>query len=181
MSDLRIRSNPSLELQPLDDLPPGQREPFLELANDPDFFGLLVPKPPCRMNLQSADRQTAALFQSLRTPSLINADEETIDLVLDGIFEIESEDGFVSGADALPLLFPADSARKVAGQLSREALLHAQDLETDEPQALSVALYCFNRIPLTPFWKSRFPMPRRSSRTSAPTAVRCAACWSASG
>ncbi|HKS21408.1 MAG TPA: hypothetical protein VJZ76_01320, partial [Thermoanaerobaculia bacterium] len=44
-------------------------------------------------------------------------------------------------------------------RLSREALLYAQDLETSDPPTLSVALYLYNRIPLTPFWKSRFATP----------------------
>jgi hypothetical protein len=42
-------------------------------------------------------------------------------------------------------------------RLSREALLHAQDLETGEPHLLTNALYLYNRIPMTPFWKARFP------------------------
>jgi hypothetical protein len=40
--------------------------------------------------------------------------------------------------------------------LSREALQDAQDLATQEPQALAMALYFYNRIPLSAFWKTRF-------------------------
>jgi hypothetical protein len=122
------------------------------------------------MNLLSVPRQTAELFRSLATPSRLSeqilGDEESVadvvDLVLDGILEIESGEGFVSGADALPLIGDPGSApdvRDAVGRLSREALLYAQDLETDERPALTAALYFYNRIPITPFWKSRFAGP----------------------
>jgi len=152
----RFRSSPHVELKRLDDLAAEQRGPFRQLESDPDFHGLFVPKPPLRMNLQSVGQQTAELFQSLATPScLADHDDDVIDLVLDGIFEIESDDGFVSGADALTVLRGPVDASDVGG-LSRHALLHAQDLETSDPQALTMALYFYNRIPITPFWKARF-------------------------
>jgi len=154
LHELRFRSNPHVELKRLEDLAPQQREPFRELERDPDFYGLFVAKPPLAMNVQSVARQTAELFHSLRTPAGVAIDDDMIDLVLDGILEIESNDGFISGADALTLVCPSVNAS--AQGLSQDALLHAQDLETNDPQTLTMALYLYNRIPMTPFWKTRF-------------------------
>ena len=157
LNEIRFRSSPHVELKQLGDLDASQREPFLELESDPDFYGLLVPKPPLMVNLKSVERRTAELFRRLTTPAYLAPDDAAgvIDLVLDGILEIESGDGFVSGADALPILCPRQCETEIA-QLSRDALLHAQDLETTESHALTLALYFYNRIPLSTFWKTRF-------------------------
>lgn len=168
MHELRFRSSPFVELRQLGELAPEQREAFRELEADAEFYGLFVPRPPLTMNLKSVAHPTAALFRALASPSPLDpawlADDEArgdvVDLVLDGILEIERGDGFVSGADALPLLasladdVPPDGA---VARLSLDALLHAQDLETADPHLLTSALYFFHRIPLSPFWKSRFP------------------------
>ena len=164
---MRFRCSPLVQLKRLDELGVEQRAAFLELESDPDFYGLFVPRPPLTMNLKSVARQTAELFQALTTPSRLDgallADAESvddvIDLVLDGILEIESGDGFVSGADALPLVSEptgeVDAGGAVAG-LSRQALMYAEDLEASDLRTLTTALYIYNRIPASPFWKARF-------------------------
>lgn len=157
LHEIRLRSSRCVELKRLGDLAAADRERFLELESDPDFYGLFVPRPPLTMNLKSVARQTAELFQALATPAPLGQEQpidDVIDLVLDGILEMESADGFVCGADALPLLCPLNG--ESAAGLSRDALLHAQDLETSDAQALTMALYLYNRIPLSPFWKTRF-------------------------
>ncbi len=152
---LRFRSSPRVALKQLGDLGEEERERFRELESDPEFYGLFVAKPPLAMNLKSVSRDAAELFLSLAEPRSLDIDDDVMDLVLDGILEIESGDRFVSGADALGILLPATRARDV-GRLSLDALLHAQDLETSDPQALTMALYLHNRIPMTAFWKTRF-------------------------
>jgi hypothetical protein len=167
LTEIRFRSSPSVELRQLGELADAQRESFRDLETDPDFYGLFVPKPPLTINLKSAARQTAELFRSLATPShldrhaLADADYATdvVDLVLDGILEVEHGDSFVFGAEALPLVCeePAvPEARDAAAVLSREALQYAQDLETTDAHLLKNALYRYNRIPTSPFWKARF-------------------------
>jgi hypothetical protein len=168
LHEIRFRSSPQLELRQLADLSGEQREPFRELEDDPEFYGLLVPKPPLAMNLKSVARQTAELFRTLAIPSHLDRTllgqtgyaADVVELVLDGVLEIESGDRFVSGADALeaicePIRTP--EPRSAVERLSHDALVHAQDLETADPQALTMALYLYNRIPLSPFWKARFP------------------------
>ena len=165
LAEIRFRSSPCVELRPLASLEEREREPFRDVESDPEFCGLFVAKPPLVMTVKSAARQTVELFQSLRAPAKIARtlleDEEfafdVVDLVLDGILEIESEVGFVSGADALDLL-PA-TVPEPGGALSREALLHAQELETNDPQRLAEALYHYNHIPISPFWRARFAGP----------------------
>jgi hypothetical protein len=153
LEKIRFRSNPLVELKRLDSLTGEQREPFLELEADPDFYGLFVAKPPLVMTIKAAPRQAAALFQSLVTPARLDGAlaESIVDLVLDGVLEIEGPDGFVSGADA-----PGVAPREAGGASSRAALFHAQELETSDPERLTLALYLYNRIPITPFWKNRF-------------------------
>lgn len=163
LPETRFRSSPSVELKRLADLEADQRESFRELEEDPDFYGLFVAKPPLRMNVQSVTRPVAELFQRLTTPSRLDAiDGDVVDLVLDGILEIEREDVFVYGADALTAICAprADAEPHDAiAKLSRDALLHAQDVVTTDPQALAMALYFYNHIPLSPFWRTRFASP----------------------
>ncbi|HEY6136170.1 MAG TPA: hypothetical protein VI670_00230 [Thermoanaerobaculia bacterium] len=161
---MRYRASPHIELKRLRDLSAEQREAFLELKDDPDFYGLFIPRPPLLTNLKSVSRQTATLFRKLAKPSPLTARAAAgaVDLVLDGILEVEGHGGFVFGADALPLLAPpaaAPAPRDHPARLSRQALLYAEDLQTNEPQRLSAALYHYNRIPLTPFWRTRFATP----------------------
>jgi len=156
---VKLRANPHLELKQLAELTAEEREPFVELESDPDFYGLLIAKPPLVMNLKSVARPAAELFRTLATPAHRDLDDDVVDLVLDSVLEVESGDGFVSGADALPLLAappPPPELRDAVARLSREALLYAQDLETNDPPTLAVALYLYNRIPMSPFWKARF-------------------------
>jgi hypothetical protein len=164
LSEIRFRRSPHVELKRLEDLAISEREPFAELERDPEFYGLFVAQPPLRMNLKAVARQTAQLFRKLSAPSQLDdallRDEEVIDLVLDGILEIETGSTFSSGADALPILCPQAALPEIhdaTARLSCDALLHAQDLETDDPQALTAALYSYNRIPLSPAWRARFP------------------------
>lgn len=156
-----------MELRQLGELTPEQREPFRDLQRDRDFHGLLVPRPPLSVNLKSATRQTAELFNALSAPSkldgafLDDADyaSDIVDLVLDGVLEIEEGQEFVSGAGAYPIVcgpVTASDSDDAAARLSRDALLYAQDLQTADAQSLTTALYLYNRIPLSPFWRTRF-------------------------
>lgn len=168
LNEMRFRSSPFVDLKQLADLAPEQREAFRELENDSDFYGLFVPRPPLTMNIKSVARQTAELFRNLSIPSrldgaLLGDDDyrnDVVDLVLDGILQVESGEEFLTGADAFPVVCEPgveSDVRNAAARLSRDALLHAQDLDTADPQLLTTALYLYNRIPLSRFWKTRFP------------------------
>lgn len=162
LREVRFRANPYIELKQLAELTAEQREAFRDLESDPDFYGLFVPRPPLMINLKAVARQTAELFRMLSTPSRLDValcNDDIVDLLLDGILEIESSDGFVSGADACTVVCPSrhePEPRDATALLSRQALLHAQEVEIVDPRALTAALYLYNRIPLSPFWKARF-------------------------
>jgi len=156
--EAHVRASPFVELKRLAGLDAAQRAQFAELESDPNFYGLFIPKPPLTTNLKAVERETAELFLSLAIPSRVLVDDHIIDLVLDGVLEIESDGEFVCGADAVSILCDPISSTATRG-LSRDALLHAQDLELSDARELTFALYLYNRIPLTPFWKARFPNP----------------------
>ena len=165
----RFRSSPALDLKRFDELPPEQQNAFRELQRDEDFYGVLVPRVIGSANLKSVGSQTARLFRSLKTPSRIEASlfddaayrEDIIDLVLDGILEIENGDAFCCGADAFPLVcHPERESRDPGGRigvLSREALQHAEDLAVRDAASMTSAIYAYNRMPRTRMWTARFP------------------------
>lgn len=149
---MRFRSGSALELKRIDDLPLSQRSAFAELQRDPDFYGLLVSP---TTTAKAIDRATAELFLRLTVPATLRLDDDLIDLVLDGILEVECDGVFVFGADAFASLIEAKPAR--IGTLAGDALRHAEELETAEVAALTNALYAYNRIPRTRAWAARFP------------------------
>jgi hypothetical protein len=162
----RFRAGAAFALHRLDELPADQRAPFEELQRDADFYGLFVPRDGGTM--KAAPRATAQLFLALSAPSCLDpgllADDEyredIVDLVLDGMLEIERDGAFVSGAGAFTLFFPETAAAGNGGRiaaLSREAVQHGQALETADLSAITGALYSYNRIPLTRAWTTRFP------------------------
>jgi hypothetical protein len=157
----RFRSSYALELKRLDELPASQQRAFAELQRDAGFYGLLVPRVEGAESVKSVTRQTADLFRSLERPRVIDHPDETwrndiIDLVLDGILEIEHGDGFVCGADAYDVFFDAPPP-PAQQNLSLDALRHAEQLVTHDIATLTTALYTYNRLPRTRVWASRFP------------------------
>jgi hypothetical protein len=158
-SGATFRASSRFELKRFDELTQAQQEPLRELERDGDFYGLLLPRPPESANIKSIGRDTAALLRSLATPARLDAalagSEDVVDLVLDGVLEIEDGAGFVCGADALPIVCGSSSPE--ANGLSGEALRYAADLVSTDAATLTTALYLYNRIPTSRFWKARFP------------------------
>jgi hypothetical protein len=85
------------------------------------------------------------------------------ELILDGVLEIMYDGEFVCGSDAHAAIYPPSSIVSDAlkgsavSQISIDALKYAQMLDIDEPNVLSMRLYCFQRIPLSPRWQRRLP------------------------
>jgi len=162
--EARFRANARFELKRLDELSPEQRQPFDELTRDADFYGLLIPRSPAAANIKSVSGELAALLNTLVTPSCLEGTtlerDDVVDLVLDGVLEIEDDGDFVCGADDLPIVCgdvaAIDASRGIA-RLSIDALCYAEDLEVTDADTLTRALYLYNRIPAAPFWTARFP------------------------
>lgn len=169
-----FRANPAFELVLFDRLDPRERETLAELRKDPDFYGILRPRPGetavLALGIKSVDRETALLFLTLREPGPLPSYMQTMlgdgalrvvaRLVADAILEIEEEGRFLSGAPALALFRERRSGNGAGGRLaeiSLAALRYAQDLAEDDPLSLSFRLYGYNRRPLTPAWKRLLP------------------------
>src|ERR1041385_2250816 len=101
------RASARFELKRLDELTPEQRQPFQELALDDDFYGLLFPRT-AALTVKAVGRDVAALLATLASPSRLGTTalgaDDVIDLVLDGVLEIEHGGAFVSGAGALAIV-----------------------------------------------------------------------------
>ncbi len=164
-----FRASPAYELVLFDRLPEAERGALGDLARDPDFYGVLRPRGP-GITLKSADRDTALLFLTLREPGPLPAyamaqlgeaaERMVARFVADGVLEVERDGAFVSGPAALDLFVrPAGGPRREGriAALSLAALRCAQALPGDDPRFLSLRLYAYNRIPLTPRWKSLLP------------------------
>ena len=163
--DRTFRANPRFELVLFDRLPPEEREALRQLREDPGFYGILRPRDRAEhLAGKAVDRETALLFLTLREagplPAYLRsalgeaaAGQTVARLVADGVFEVEREGAFLSGAAAID----GGEGRRGRGEaggrlaeLSIAALRYGQALALDDPLRLSWRLYGYNRRPLTP-------------------------------
>lgn len=174
---VKFRANPAYELVLFDRLPPEAQQQLSGLDRDPDLYGVLRPREGSGLAFKSVCRETALLFLTLREPgplpAYVKADRDggwrqsVAALILDGIIEIETMDGFRSGADACQLVCgetPTASAGGLLARLSVEALKYAQRLELRDPLRLSARLYFYNRQPASQEWHRDFPTANAVSR-----------------
>ena len=143
------------------------------LDDDPDFFGLLVPRSPAEQGAKAVCRDTALLFGALQKPAAVprsiverlghRADKAIAKLVLDEILELRRGADFVSGARAFEHLFPEATEYVLhgrAGELTLEALVSARHVLGAGLRALAGYLYRYNTAPASPSWRSRLPNGR---------------------
>jgi hypothetical protein len=167
--DACFRANPQYELIVFDRLPPEQQELLRNLTQDPDFYGVLLPKQ-AGGSIKSICRDAALLYLTLSNPGSLpgyartmfgeRSNQEIAELVLDEVLEIEYEGSFVCGAGAYDLVYgeqPAQAARAGLPQLTLDALQYAQLLDLDDTGPISARLYFYNRTPLSPRWARQFP------------------------
>jgi len=165
-----FRANPAYRLVLFDRLPPEQREPLKDLTKDPDFYGVLVPGEGSARKIKSVCRETALLLYTLQQPGSLpeyvraargdECNQAVAELVLDEVLEIHREGRFVCGSEAFDLIYGERESAGAQGTLPRlaqDALEYAQRLDIDDSGKLSARLYFYNRAPLTPSWKCRFP------------------------
>jgi hypothetical protein len=162
-SEAVLRASPRLRLIPYDQLDERDRRALGSLTEDREFFGLLVPAPGSALPIKSVSRDAALLFLTLREPARVPsllaslfgaaAHERVCELVLDGVFELEHDGRYWSGAAALPLLGGAGAGpvrpSHRAARLTDDALEHVAALEGLNAGELAGRLYAFNRAPLT--------------------------------
>lgn len=170
----RLRANPRYELVLFDRLAPAQQAALSTLQEDSDFYGLLRPRGGEAMNIKSVDQQTALLFLTLEEPGSLPqyarnqlgdaASRVVAQLVLDGLLEIEQGDCFVSGAEAYAVVsdewqHSPTTSQNALTRLSQRALQYGQALEMANVQQLSLALYSYNRAPVTPALTRAYSTP----------------------
>ncbi len=167
-----FRANPAYELRAFERLPDMFRQALGELGEDDDCYGMLLPAEPGALQPKAVDANTALLFYTLGEPSKMprfvksrfggSSRQAFAKLVMDDVLEIESGDGFVSGAVAHDRLFEPREAQLGEGRvaaLSRDALTYAQALPVDHAAALSLRLYCYNTAPASPGRRQRLGEP----------------------
>ena len=163
----RLRSNPRLRLVPLD-LLPEHGQAFEGLGEDADCFGVLVPPEGSAVPVKSVSREAALLFMTLREPAClprllaslfgIDAGGRLRPLILDGVFEVEQSESFLSGPAAAGLFGdPHDStACSRLGRLCDNAISYAAALPGLTAHEVATRLYLFNAAPPTPALHRRF-------------------------
>jgi hypothetical protein len=191
-----LRASPAFELVPFAHLPPAQLALLGDLTGDPGYYGILRPARGTGLAIKAVGHEMARLFESLRAPrvGLENRSSDDIDspaapqlarLVLDGVLEIETDRGFVSGPDAAPLILDSvapPAATTATARLSLAALRYAQSLPVDDPMSLSARLYFYNRRPVSPRWRNRLTHPGAVAAflgldDGGPNDVRLSAQW----
>lgn len=166
-----FRWNPLYSFQPIDNW--RASESRTGIPHNAEVVAVLTPASP-KLDTQLAGAKIALLHQALAGPALlpdrlISTFSQAADcnamlavLVLDQVIQIESDEGFLSGPDAHGAVFGARSSslpNDVPGRLSIAALKYGQTIRVQDPIRLSARLYCYNREPASPRWKSKLSSP----------------------
>lgn len=165
-----FRANPGYQLFLFDRLPPEQQDALRDLTKDPGLYGVLIPKEDGARNTKSVCRDTALLLFALGQPGPLpayvrtmlgeNCNRAIAELVLDEVLQIEREGAFVCGSPAYDLIYnrrPATETEGTLPRLTRAALEYGQALDIEDCGKISARLYFYNRVPVSAFWKRRFP------------------------
>jgi hypothetical protein len=160
----RLRANTQLTLIPFDRMSGDERKRFGDTLTGSAFSGILRDE---SGGAKLVDADSAQLFERLQgadeIPPELEIDGPSVArLVLDGMLEVETAEGFVSGPRALDVVVPPPPARDQSGEatgarLSVAALRYAQQLQATDPAGLSAQMYFYNRLPLSPAWFARLP------------------------
>lgn len=167
-----FRAGDAFELVVFERLPAAEQLLLAELRDAPEFYGVLRPRTGTGRTIRAVDRDTALLWLTLQAPAPLPAfawegdgdaaRRRITELVLDGVLEMETSEGFVSGAAAMqrfsgPVGSPDDGPRSRLARLSLDALRTAQALALDDVEELAAWLYGYGRAPITPALARRLP------------------------
>ena len=161
--DQQVRANPAFRLRRLDTLSDAYlnalRDAGLDLA---EVFGILLADRDSGLADKVVDESAAQLFSDLRRPARLPAEavDRFAELVLDGVLELDTALGFVSGPLAYEVLVESaeeSSGLDRLGQLAQAAVRYAERLRLTDVGATTARLYFFNRVPLSPRWSRAFP------------------------
>lgn len=158
-----FRSNPAFELVEQGNLNQQELHALADLSKDPEFFGIFRRKhAEASGSAKLAYKEVALLFYFLQKagelPQYFKSgyDDEVnltmAKLVLEGIFEIQAEQGFHSGAAAQRFLYASQERdhdrRHPLLEMSSGAIRYAVQLNEADALALAGKLYAYNTVPL---------------------------------
>lgn len=165
------RANPAYELVLIDRLDTTQRA-ALDVHSAADVYGVLQPRPDSGLVPRAVSHETALLFLTLQRPGTLpsyvvakagpSARDVIARLVFDGVLEIATSDGFVTGPTALGDRSALESAA-APGRLSTmsvDAVRWASRLRGLTTNALALRLYGYGRRPISPQWSRRLSSTR---------------------
>jgi hypothetical protein len=163
IEEVVFRANPTYEVVLFDRLPSEQTDMLSDLRKDPNLYGILRPREHPELGIKSVDRDTALLYFTLKEPGRLPAyikpmlgdqcNQAIVELVLDGVLEIESHGKFVSGADASRLVY-GEELRPVAPGNPCPAIdcsLEVRASSSDKRQHKALGTHVFLQSP------ARFP------------------------
>ena len=167
LSRRTFRAGVAYDLVVFDRLSPDEQMWLVELRADPDFYGVLRPRPGSGRTIKAVGKGTALLWLTLQSPGSLpffvfgNDSNEVVsaipELLLDGVIEVEENGRFLSGPEAAELM--AKGRRPVSqvtqgplAVLSKAALRYGESLLLDDPRQLAGRLYGYGRQPVTPTW-----------------------------
>ncbi len=178
LSAYRVRTSPAFRLVKHNSLSEPEQTALSTLTQDPDHYGVLVPRTSTSLGVLAVDNSTASMLKAQTTASVLpacvlaqvpNVNQSIARLVVDGIFEIEHTGRFFSGPSAHSLIFNTPwqqpSSEHVLASLSHRALRSAQSLTIDEPARMAAWLYACNSVPLNPHWARLFLNAARIEKT----------------
>ena len=172
-----VRANPAYRLLLAEDLPPGFLEAVIDL--EARAVGVLAADPRSGLPDKVVDLAAAQLFSRFAGPAPFPVGSggedagQLAQLVLDGVLEIDSGNGFISGPVALEMFAVPDEQPPPEGRLARlshDAIAHAERLALSDADLVTARLYCFHRVPLSPRWVQELPGPEVVRRLLAGTA-----------
>lgn len=167
LSRRTFRAGRAYDLVVFDRLSPEEQMLLTELRADPDFYGVLRPRPGSGRTIKAVGKETALLWLTLQSPGALpffvfgNDLKEAInaipELLLDGVLEMEENGRFLTGAEAAELMAKSresvsQGSRGRLALLSNAALRYGESLLLDDPAQLAGRLYGFGRQPATPTW-----------------------------
>jgi len=166
-SNRRFRSGAAYRLVEWCDLEQHEKELLSGLYDESEVYGIFRPVVSrADLTIKVAYREIALIYLHLTHPRglphylfMSSQEKAVIQLVLDGVLEIESEGGFLSGAASVPALLgdtlaPISGVPNYLSRLSTRAINYGLRLRNQDPRSLANRLYTFNTVP----WDARKKM-----------------------
>jgi hypothetical protein len=180
MFDKIFRFNSQFTLTPFSELSEEHQKRFADFMSDDRFYGVLIADKIAKLTIKAVNRDLADFLARLRQPQRIadvlkefpsdnsqDREQFIIQLVLDGVLEVQSNGEFISGVEAVNRVLlgsthssgfkSIESPTNTIHRASERSLYFAFISPCSHPRDISFILYNYNRIPLCRQWCQRIP------------------------